>query len=99
MNIEDRIARAAANGNAREMDQILNSQLEQGADHAQLVAFVHDQHELLRFFGGALATQGATILELRRKIIELEGDMARAGIGGKEPTGLVGFDQPKLEVN
>lgn len=61
---------------------------------------VRGLHKLINVMFESVALQGASVLDIRREIVEIKGDLLAAGIGRKEPdSGLVGFGKKTLEVN
>jgi hypothetical protein len=85
-----------------ELKTLLETPLDPNLDYYDATASIEAMakhieglHKLINVMFESLATQGASLIRLHHKSIELEGDMAKAGIGTK--SGLIGIPRPKLD--
>lgn len=85
-----------------ELKRLLETPLDPNLDYFDATAsikamaeHIEGLHKLIGVMFESLATQGASLIRLHQKNIELEGDMAGAGIGSKP--GLIGIAKPKLD--
>lgn len=94
--------------NKNELKALLETPLDPNLDYFDATASIEaiaehlrGLHKLVGFLCEGLATQGQSILELRREIVEIKGDLAQAGVArGEEPdSGLIGFDKPDIIID
>lgn len=90
-----------------ELSKLLSTPLDPTLDYvdatasiAAMAEHIRGLHKLINAMFESLALQGASILALRRQIVEIKGDLLAAGI---DPTAaqsaIIMPDKPKLEIN
>lgn len=90
-----------------ELAELLRTPLDPDLDYFDATAsiealsnHVRGLHKLINTMFESLALQGRSIIDLRREIVEIKGDLLAAGVNRKEPdSGLVGFGKKTLEIN
>ena len=103
MNAKQMIER---NKRIAEMEALLRTPLDPDLDYvdatasiAAIAEHVRGLHRLIEFLSTTIVAQGSSLIEARKKLIELEADMGAARIGPSErqsPSSLIGFDKPTL---